>query len=536
MRRARLALGTTIFTVFLLAMGPPASPPEAPLRQEAPPRLVILLVVDQLSADLFDFYQDLFTGGFRRLLDGGRVYPNATYDYAITETSPGHATMVTGVYPARHGVVANAWWEKSEDLEWKQVVNVIDPEMPLIELPRYAGASPRVLLRPGLADWMNDDDDDTRMVSIAGKERAAVLMASLHRGQVYWFDAVLGRFVTSVYYRDKYPRWVRRFNEGMAPDFQSDSTWWSEIPERALGRSRPDTSVYEADGTNTAFPHLFREGPVLDPPRSFHEWLATTPAVDALVLEMARAAIEAEDLGDDDTPDLLAISLSQTDKIGHAFGPYSREQLDNLLRLDRELGEFFDYLDAEIGEDVYVVAFTADHGVLGMPEFIGDGDQPGVRLTRDALGELQATFNRVVREYAGKGANAVPNALAEAMPEFPWVARAWTHEDLFSGELTDSMSVFARRSLYPDRPSGMLSRFGVEILVEPNHLRWDVPRGSTHGTPYLYDRRVPFILMGPGIEAGVDTRRVSPMDVAPTLASFAQVAYPDDLDGTSRKH
>ncbi len=535
MSRARLALGMTILAVPVLAMGPPAAPPAAPVRQEPPPRLVVLLVVDQLSADLFDRYQDLFTGGFRRLLDGGRVYSNATYDYAITETSPGHATMATGVYPSRHGVVANAWWEQDGDFEWNQVINVTDPETPLIELPRYAGASPRVLLRPGLADWMQEYDDDTKVVSIAGKERSAILMASLHRGHVYWFDALLGRFVTSVYYRDKYPRWVRRFNEGMIPEFQSDSIWWSEIPEQAIARSRPDTTVYEADGISTAFPHIFPEGPVRDPPQSFSEWLATTPAIDALVLEMARAAIDAEDLGDDETPDLLAISLSQTDKIGHAFGPYSREQLDNLLRLDRELGEFFEYLDVEIGDEAYVVAFTADHGVLGIPEFIRDGDKPGVRLTREALGELQAKFNEVVREYAGKGANAVPNALAEAMPGLPWVARAWTHEDLLSGELTDSMSIYVRRSLYPGRPGSLLSRFGVEILMEPNHLSWNVPRGTTHGVPYLYDRRVPFILMGPGIAAGVDAQRVSPMDVAPTLARFAQVPYPDDLDGTSRK-
>ncbi|MCH7562559.1 MAG: alkaline phosphatase family protein [Gemmatimonadetes bacterium] len=535
MSRVRLALAMMILAVPMLAMGPPPSPLDAPVRQEAPPRLVVLLVVDQLSADLFQRYEDLFTRGFRRLLDGGRVYPNATNDYAIAETSPGHATMAAGVYPSRHGVVANVWWEKDDNLAWKQVVNVLDPESPLIELPGYEGASPRVLLRSGLADWMYEYDDDTKVVSIAGKERAAILMASLHRGHVYWFDASVGRFVTSIYYRDKYPRWVRRFNEGRIPEYQSDSTWWSEIPREALARSRPDTTVYEADGTHTAFPHVFREGPVRDPPQTFHEWLATTPAVDALVLEMARAAIDAEDLGDDETPDFLAISLSQTDKIGHAFGPYSREQLDNLLRLDKELGEFFEYLDAEIGDEAYVVAFTADHGVLEIPEFIQDGDHPGVRLTREALGELQVKFDEVVRGYAGRGPNAIPNALVEVVSELPWVARAWTHEDLLSGELTDSMSVYVRRSLYPGRPGSLLSRFGVEILMKPNHLSWDVPRGTTHGVPYLYDRRVPFILMGPGIAAGVDTQRVSPMDIAPTLAGFAQVPYPDDLDGTSRK-
>ncbi|MEE8148624.1 MAG: alkaline phosphatase family protein [Longimicrobiales bacterium] len=535
MSRARVALAVTILAVPMLAMGPPTAMPHAPLRQETPPRLVLLLVVDQLSADLFERYQDLFTGGFRRLLDGGRIYPNATYHHAITETSPGHATMVTGVNPSRHGVVANAWWEQNDIGEWKQVVNVMDPEAPLIELPGYVGASPRVLLRPGLADWMYEHDDDTKVVSIAGKERSAILMASLHRGHVYWFDGLLGRFVTSVHYRDEYPRWVRRFNERVIPESQSDSTWWSQIPEQALTRSRPDTAVYEADGIYTAFPHVFGEGSATNPPLGFYSWLTTTPAVDALVLEMARAAIDGEDLGDDETPDLLAISLSQTDKVGHAFGPYSREQLDNLLRLDRELDEFFDYLDDKVGDDAYVVAFTADHGVLGIPEFIRDRDEPGVRLTRDALLELQARFNSVIREYAGKGPDAVPNALVEVVSELPWVARAWTSEALMSGELTDSMSVYMRNSMYPGRSGGLLSRFGVEILMRPNHLGWEALRGTNHRTPYLYDRKVPFILMGPGIEPGTDTQRVSPVDLAPTLASFAQVPFPDDLDGRSRK-
>ena len=515
----------------LLAMGPPEHGQRA---QEATPRLVLLLVVDQLSADLFERYQDLFTGGLRRLLDEGRVYPNATYDYAITETSPGHATLATGVHPSRHGVVGNAWWQRDANLAWKQVINVTDPAMPLIELPRYEGASPSVLLRPGLADWMHEKDDDTKVVSIAGKPRSAILMASLHRGHVYWFDGPLGRFVTSVHYRDRYPGWVRRFNERVIPESQTDSTWWSEVPEQVLAQSRPDTSMYEADGINSAFPHVFGERQDRDPPQGFHEWLATTPMVDALVLEIARAAIEGENLGDDDTPDLLAISLSQTDQIGHAFGPNSREQLDNLLRLDRELGLFFDYLDARMRGRSYVVAFTADHGILEIPEFIQNRGEPGVRLTRDALMELQAKFNGVVRENAGKGVDAVPKALVEVVRALPWVARAWTHTDLLSAELTDSMSVYVRNSLHPDRPGSLLSRFGVEFLTEPNHLTWDIPKGTTHRTPYLYDRRVPFILMGPGIVAGTDEERVSPMDLAPTLARIADVPYPDDLDGTAR--
>lgn len=525
-----LAVPGLIGAILTSAVSPVAS--TARDRSEAP-RLVVLLVVDQLSADLFERYQDLFEGGFRRLLTEGRVYPNAVYDHAITETSPGHATMATGVHPFRHGIVANAWWERDGEGAWTVIKNVEDVDAPLIEFPGYMGSSPRALLRTGLADWIHENEEDAKIVSVSAKDRAAILMASQHKGHVYWFDALSGRFVTSVYYRDRYPGWVTRFNDRVVGEFD-DSIWVNETPWDALPLTRGDTASYEGDGVNTAFPHRFGEGGE-DPPLGYGEWLSTTPMLDGLVLQFAREAILQEDMGDDEKTDYLAISLSQTDKVGHAFGPYSREQLDNLLKLDRVLGQFFEFLDSELGRDSYTVAFTSDHGASEIPEARAERGEDGVRLTQADGTELVTLFTKTVREYASQGPDAVAGELSRAAVQLPWISRAWTHEELLGETPGDSIALFVRRSLLPTRPAGRLSRFGVESINPPHYIGWEYERGTTHFTPYLYDRRVPFILMGVGIEAGRDERRVSPIDLAPTLADFAGAPVPDDLDGVSRK-
>lgn len=525
-----LALPCLFGALFTSAIGPSA---QIARDQSEAPRLVVLLVVDQLGADLFERYQDLFVGGFRRLLTEGRVYPNAVYDHGITETSPGHATMATGVHPFRHGIVANAWWERDTTGAWTVIKNVEDPDSHVIEFPGYVGSSPKALLRTGLADWIHEDEDDAKIVSVSAKDRTAILLASQHKGHVYWFDALSGRFVTSVYYRDRYPRWVTRFNDRVVREF-TDSIWVNETPAEALSMTRGDTVSYEGDGVNTAFPHRFGEG-AEDPPLSYPEWLATTPMLDGLVLQLAQEAIRQEDMGDDEKTDFLAISLSQTDKVGHAFGPYSREQLDNLLKLDRVLGKFFEFLDSELGPEAYTVAFTADHGISEIPEARAERGEDGVRLTTEDGAELVTLFTETVREYATQGPEAIATELSRAATQLPWISRAWSHQELLRQTPSDSIALFVRRSLIPSRPAGRLSRFGVESINPPHYVGWEYERGATHFTPYLYDRRVPFILMGAGVEAGLDEQRVSPIDLAPTLADFAGAPTPDDLDGVSRK-
>ena len=489
-----------------------------------PPRLVVMIVVDQFREPYLERYGDLFTGGFRRLLDQGRFYTRATHDHAITETAVGHATLSTGVYPMHHGIVANDWGERTKK-GWVDVSNVGDSTERMVGSPNQMGVSPHSLMRTGLADWIVAANHGSQIASVSAKDRGAVLPAAHAKGQVYWFSSGAGRFVTSTYYRRAYPRWTNEFVAHVQPSYLRDSVWANLTPAAALARATADSESYEGDGVHTAFPHRFADE---GRPGRFWDWLSSTPMLDALTLDFARTMVQSLELGRDDAPDFLNVSLSQTDRIGHAYGPLSREQLDNLLRLDRELGEFFGFLDTSVGAGRWVVALSADHGALSAPETLPQPGEPaaGHRATEEDRSALTAILLDPAR-----GTNAVPSpdSIAAALKRLPFVADAYTHEQLLHGTLADSFAVLERRSLYPGRAAAEGSRLGVEIRYVPGFLF--AVKGSGHGTPYYYDRHVPMIFMGRGIAAGRDSTRAATVDFAPTLARILGVKMPADLDG-----
>jgi predicted AlkP superfamily pyrophosphatase or phosphodiesterase len=526
------AVLTTLGVITLL--GAACAPPVPPAAPGAPatttpsslaaerPRLVVMLVVDQFREPYLERYGDLFTGGFRRLIDQGRTYVRATHDHAITETAVGHASLATGVYPMRHGIVANEWSERTP-AGWREVSNVGDSTVKIVGAPTQAGVSPHSLMRTGLADWLTAADPRSQVASVSGKDRGAVLPAAHAKGHVYWFNAGAGRFVTSTYYREQYPEWANEFTTRVQPTYMRDSVWANQTPAEALARSTADSAPYEGDGTHTTFPHRFADE---GRPGRFWDWLLGTPMLDAMTLEFAQHMVRSLSLGRDDAPDFLNVSLSQTDRIGHAYGPLSREQLDNLLRLDRALGEFFTFLDRTVGAGRWAAALSADHGALSAPETLPQPGEPatGRRVTaaeRRALSEILSD--------SGESSAESPESIAAALKRLPIVADAWTHEQLLRAAPADSFAVLARRSLYPGRAAAEASKHGVEVRFVEG-LMFSA-RGSGHGTTYWYDRHVPMMFMGAGITAGRDTTRASTTDFAPTLARLLRVPVPGDLDG-----
>jgi arylsulfatase A-like enzyme len=489
-----------------------------------------MIVVDQLGQELLDRYADLYRGGFRRLLDDGRVYVNATHDYGATKTAPGHATLATGVYPSRHGIVGNEWFERS-GAGWVEVSNVGDSSAPILGHPGLPGVSPHRLMRPGFADWLREAEPGAVVASVSAKDRSAVLPAGRGRAHVWWFEPTLGRFVTSTFYRSEPPDWVDRFHRDVLLAFADDTVWTGTVPEDARDRSSPDTSSYEHDGTHTFFPHRFRaEAPASAKPgdtAAFWDWFKDSPMLDDLTLEFAEAMVSAAGLGRDEVPDFLNVSLSATDRVGHDFGPYSREQLDNLLRLDRELGEFFDFLDETVGEDDWVAALSADHGAAVAPE---DLAAAGLTTSRRwtpgeaaALDSIRARADRLTADAA------TPGRTVAALESLDFVEDAWTIEELLENPPADSFAVLMSRSVYPRRANKDFGRQGVEVLFDPGWM--DRLRGSEHGTPHWYDRHVPMVFLGPGIPAGRDSTRASTTDFAPTLAALLGLPVPDGLDG-----
>jgi predicted AlkP superfamily pyrophosphatase or phosphodiesterase len=501
-----------------------AGPTPASRAPAARPALAVMVVVDQLREPYLERYGDLFTGGFRRLLDQGRLYTRATHDHAVTETAAGHATLATGVHPMRHGIVATEWAERTP-AGWREISNVGDSTVQIVERPAAPGVSPHYLMRTGLADWVVAADPRSQVASVSGKDRGAVLPAAHAKGQVYWFDPGAGRFVTSTYYRTQYPDWADDFTARVLPSYTRDSVWANLTPAAALARATPDTAAYEGDGVHTAFPHRFAEE---GRPGRFWDWFASTPMLDAATLDYAKTMVTSLALGRDDAPDFLNVSLSQTDRVGHAYGPLSREQLDNLLRLDRELGEFFAFLDRTVGAGRWVVALSADHGSLIAPENL---PQPGEPAAGSRATDAERAALRTVRTDADRGAGdpATAERLAAALRRLPFVADAWTQEQLLRATPADSFAVLARRSLYPGRAAAEFSTYGVEVRYTEG--RYGSARGSGHGSPYWYDRHVPMLFMGPGIPAGRDAARASTTDFAPTLARLLGLTPPTDLDG-----
>ena len=516
-RRLLMALAVVVITACT-----PSTP--APVSPTVQPRLLVWITMDQLRSDMLDHYSPMFTGGFRRLLSDGRFYTNATHDHSRTSTAPGHASLSTGTHPSRHGIVGNGWYERQGN-EWVQVSNVGDTTVKTLggDLP---GVSPRPLLRTGLADWIVAADSASKVASVSGKDRGAILPAAHVRGHVYWFEPNGGGFVTSTYYRDSYPAWAERFNRESLLKYMADTVWEFTAPASSIYLSSPDTAAHELDGTHSYFPHRLSVQTERRDTVTFLAWMERTPLADAATLEFAETMVRELSLGADESVDLLAVSLSQTDAIGHGFGPFSREQLDNLYRLDRRLGAFFTFLDNTVGRDRWMVALSADHGVMTPPED-PRAPQGSRRLTRGEREQAQKVISDAVA--AGGDADAVAMRITAGLERLPAIADAWTEKELLRGTPSDSFAVLARRSVYPGRAGGIASRQGVEVHLAPFVLASE--RGTTHGSPYWYDRHVPMVFMGADIPAGRDDQRTATVDFAPTLARLLGIPYPRDLDG-----
>lgn len=480
----------------------------------------MLVVVDQLRSDLLTRYDNLFTGGFRRLLDSGYYYVNASHAHAATETAVGHATLSTGVYPNKHGIIGNSWYEKPAGT-WVGVSNVGDSTVKIVGHPSGGGVSPVNLKAPGFAEWVKAADSKSIVASVSGKDRGAVQPAAHTRDYVYWFNPAAGRYVTSTYYRQTDPGWITRFNNSTLQAHRADTVWDLRVPASARARSNPDTSANEYDGKRNYFPHRFSGNA-----DAFWAWWATTPYEDEATIQLARVMVSELGLGKDASPDFLNVSLSATDYVGHMFGPHSREQLDNLLRLDRQLGEFFAFLDQTVGKGNYVMMLSADHGVADAPED---------RIARGEFGYRVTAKERSMVDSLRKIANANPDPAAAArqlaadLKKLEYVVEAYTHEELMRGQPRDSFEVLERRSIYPGRVSGMFSREGVEVRFKEGFL--GSSGGSSHGTPWWHDRHVPMIFMGRGIDAGRDPSRAETVDFAPTMATLLRIPIPPGVDG-----
>ncbi len=512
---------------------------------ESSPRLVLLVSVDQLRRDRLDAR---LPGGLGRLAREGRVHLEGALDHALTETCAGHATMLTGRHPGAAGIPGNSFIDAKAG---QSVYCVSDPAEDARVIGAEQGRSPRNLRVTTLGDWMKAARPETRVFSVSGKDRAAIAMGGQHPDAAYWFNrtGAVG-FTTSRYYRESLPDWVAGFNAGFLDGLPET---WAHALDGAPPPPppRPDDYAGESPDYSRTTPHPLRDGD----PEQFADNLYFTPYLDEITLKFATELVAKEKLGERGGADLLAVSLSAGDGVGHLYGPGSHEARDALLRLDRALGEFLGFLEARLGEGELLVALTSDHGVLPLPEWLEEtganrcpvaGSRVGMRRLGLGLAwELHRTFtpivalpkdwvvfagsqigvSRPVASEQGVEVGAILAAVERYLEAEPSIAQAWTAEEL---EQSDSeIARLYRNSRDPERSGDLLVQLEPTCLVSPYDY------GTSHGSPYLYDRAVPILFWGAGIAPARVEGPAATVDIAPTLARHLGLEPPPDLDGRS---
>ena len=511
------------------------------------PKLVVVIAVDQLSAELMQTYGPELTGGLARLRKEGVFFTEAYHDHGFTETGPGHSVLLSGRFPAHTGIVENRWLDRAAG---KFVYCVEDASAKSLTVPGQASSSNARFLGDGLGDWLQAQVPGSRVFALSGKDRAAILMAGRKPTGVFWFTGPAG-FTSSTTYATHLPAWLVRYDQGLSSRITADSWLWSKDPATPEGRSAQWTfgSLIIRNG---GLPRLIQgAGMPLD--KGFDVRFRKSPFLDAVTLEAAEALLDGEKLGRGRGTDLLAISFSATDYIGHNYGTLGTEMRDQIHRLDRGLGRLLDRLRHE-HPGAWVV-LSADHGGLDIPEALSDQGFPARRLLAepfmaalqaDLRGAFKADHDLLVPttepntlyldESALKAANLDRHEVLQRVQSWlrarPEVAAAFTAEELQATDPTatgsprdSSLRVLLRRSFRPERSGDILVALKPFVIIGVPPTEYP----ATHGTPNAYDRRVPLIFWGPW-KGGERHEPVRTVDLAPTLARELGL-QPGTVDG-----
>jgi predicted AlkP superfamily pyrophosphatase or phosphodiesterase len=515
-------------------------------------RLVIVIVVDQFRYDFLERFKASFgAGGFRRLMDQGALFTNANYNYMPTYTAPGHAAVFTGAGPAQNGIVGNNWYDRATDSER---VMVSDPDAKVVTsygtqsyTKATKPASPRVLNSTTFGDQMRlATNFHSKVVSMSYKDRSAVLPGGRNANGAYWFDASSGTFVSSDYYFREMPAWVNRFNSQHKPDVYFGKVWDRMLDAKAYETTQGVTTDVKGSPLGRHFPYRVTGGEE-KPGEEYYKAFQYTPFASETLADFAKAAIEGEELGADAYPDLLAISFSTPDLVGHAYGPDSEEVEDTYIRLDRVIADLLDYIDSKVGLSTTLIAVTGDHGVSPVPRLLNlnrqDAEVIEPARCRAAVNDaLKARFggdNWVLalvndQVYLDRKVTAAQKAdpaeaervVADTLMGVPGVAAAYTRTQILSGQLPSSPLGQRMANGFNPARSG-----DVWLITKPFHFIAEGEISTTHGSGYDYDTHVPIILRGPAIQAGRYYQECSPVDIAPTFCALLGVEPPASRTG-----
>src|SRR5256885_7801560 len=520
------------------AAGATSSARKAPAR----PKLVVLLVVDQMRGDYIDKFRGQWSGGLKRLVEQGAWFRNAAYPYAATETCVGHSTISTGALPATHGMVANAWWDRESQ---KMVTCTADPKAKNLG---YAGVSAKGgdsawrMEVPAFAEELKfQTNGRTRVVTFSLKARVSITLAGHKADAATWFEG--GGWVTS----DAYGTvpFVEAYAKAHPIENDYGKTWTLSLPESAYWYEEKATGAVPPQGWELTFPHaLSGKNAGAEPDEAFYGQWATSPFADTYLTRLAETAVDTLGMGKGGGTDFLAVGYSTVDYVGHAFGPRSREIQDILVRLDKDIGELLAHLDQKVGRGNYVVALSADHGVVPAPE---DMQRTGADAGVLRLAELQEKMEKSLEPFhMGKPAiariggidvyfapgfydklkqdpKALEAVLNAALAE-PGVADVFRADQVQNRPATHSPTLNAMAAGYfPGRSGDLFIVPKAYWLIDGTPLGKTRSYGTGHEAPYLYDQHVPVVLMGFGIQPGEYYDGVTPEDIAPTLAALCGI-------------
>lgn len=528
------------------------------------PRLVLQITVDQLRGDLpWRHLGQLGDGGFRYLMDHGTWYADAHHAHANTETVVGHATLATGAHPAVHGMVGNLWLDRQTG---EQVYNLEDDRYRLLtagagvdseteidptqRAARSEGRSPAPIMVSTFSDQLAiHTAGRAKIFGVSIKDRGSITMAG-HAGIAYWFSKATGEFVTSTYYMEEYPEWVKAWNKRRLVDRYAGTSWELLGEASTYLFADADDREWETDvaGFGRVFPHPY--GPADG--RAYTTLLTLSPAGDELTLEFAKALIESEQIGQDEVPDYLSISFSSTDYVGHVFGPSSLEAEDNLRRLDGQLAQLFAFVDEHVGLERTLIVLSADHGgpeapgylqQLGIPAQYVDPEswdtQPSIEAIKRRFGVDRELITRYSHPYLYLDTELiqarnldqveVEQAIAAELVKLPGVEYALSSSVLRAGAAPET--TLNRQILNNFNPT----RSGdIYIVFEPGWFLNDfdgMTVTATHGQPWAYDTFVPLAFAGAHVPSARVYRRVHTVDLATTLAAYMRTAPPSGAAG-----
>lgn len=502
------------------------------------PRLVVFVSVDQMRADYLDRFRPLFKSGLKTLAERGAVFTNARYRHACTETGPGHSVLLSGRSPRSSGIVANSWYDRA----LRARVNVVAD--PTVRVLGGAGrtASPSYFNGFTVGDMLKTRSPASKVVGVSFKDRAAILMAGPRADGAYWYEAAGGRFVTSSWYARQTPRWLEVWNARRRADVVAGLVWERLLQDPAtyVRYAGEDDARGEGDGKATVFPHRLGGTP---PATEFYEELRRTPFADEILVDFAIAAMGAHDLGTDDATDILAVSFSAGDAIGHAYGPDSQEEMDNYLRLDRTLGRLLDEAERRAGKGRVLVVLSADHGVMPLVETLqargidarrASGDDlsraveqalaaryPGATGLLADLEPLDCVLDREAIARQGLKVEDVEGTIRQALLSTGLVDAVYTQAQLVGPRPADDPFFdLEQRAFFAPRSGDLVARVRQYVYLG------GYGGGTGHGTPYDYDRHVPLVFLGPGIAPGARDVETGPEDIAWTLGRLLGLPYP----------